>query len=196
MERGPEIPEPLLTDDGWSLVEERTETLFRLPTARVTGHTVLYEDPAVRERVAAATGTDQVWRFVFATRVTFEPPLASGVGPAMLLPTVTTEARQAFEDDLRGRGFEDVRRGRRERTRTRSGDRLRLQEFTAALPVADTTVGVTGWLGVWTTDREFRVGGGAYPDLPALADALGVADLGPGPAACRTALFDLLRAVE
>ena len=49
------MPESLLAEGRWSLAEERTETLFRLPTVRVQGHTVLYEDTDVRERVAAAT---------------------------------------------------------------------------------------------------------------------------------------------
>ena len=184
----PALPEARL--DGWTLLEERRETLFSLPAATVEGHTLLYEDAQLRERLAAATGRDQVWRFFFATGVEFDPPLPPGVGTAMVYPSVAGEAKRAFADDLRERGFRSVSRGRRERARSADGDRIRLQEYAAVLPVDGVEVDTTGWLGVWTTGREFRIAGGAYPDLRELG-----AD-GPPPADCRRDLFDLLRAVS
>jgi hypothetical protein len=188
----PSLPEDRLEASGWRLVEEREETLFSLPAATVEGHTVLYEDGGLRERLAAATGRDQVWRFFFATGVQFRPPLPPGVGPAMVYPSVASEAKRAFADDLRERGFRSVERGRRERARSAGGNRIRLQEYTAVLRLEAPaiTVDTTGWLGVWTTGGEFRIAGGAYPDLQALDVE------GPSPGDCRRELFELLRAVS
>ncbi len=183
------LPEDRLAE-GWTLLEERTETLFSLPTATVEGHTLLYEDAALRERLAAATGRDQVWRFFFASSVEFTPPLPPGVGTAMVYPTVASEAKRTFADDLRERGFRSVSRGRRERAHSADGNRIRLQEYTAVLQLDGTEVGTTGWLGVWTTGGEFRIAGGAYPDLRDLDVK------GPPPTECRQELFDLLRSVS
>lgn len=195
----PTVSDDLLDDGGWSLVEEREETLFRLPTAQVRGYTALYEDGDLRERVRAAADIDRQWRFFFATRLSFVPPLAPGVGPAMLMPTVRSEANRQFAGDLRERGFEAVSRGRTERIRVRSGERAQLQSFEARLPVdaaGVTPLDVEGWLGVWTTSGEFRLAGGAYPtDLPGLGEALDVPGL-PDAGDCREELWRLVRAVE
>lgn len=195
----PAVPEDQLDAGGWTLVEEREETLFRLPTAQVRGYTSLYEDGDLREAVERAADVDRQWRFFFATRLSFVPPLAPGVGPAMLTPTVQSEARRQFASDLRERGFEDVSRGRTERIRVRSGGRAHLQSFEARLPVGVggiATLDVEGWLGVWTTAGEFRLAGGAYPTgLPELGDALGVPDL-PDAGDCREELWRLIRDVE
>jgi hypothetical protein len=110
----------------------------------------------------------------------------------MVYPSVASEAKRAFADDLRERGFRSVERGRRERARSADGGRIRLQEYSAELPLEGVAVAVdtTGWLGVWTTGGEFRISGGAYPDLREL-------DVdGPAPADCRRELFELLRSVS
>jgi len=198
----PDLPERRLRADGWELLEEREEIPFELSTVRVRGFTRIYEDGALRERIARATGIDHLWRFFFATRLAFSPPLPPVVGPATVFPTVRTEARRAFVGILRDRGFETVEPGRTERVRVRSGDRARLQSFDARLPLGVDgvdAIDVEGWLGAWITGGEFRLAGGAYPtDLPGLGAALGVEgdDLGPGADACRTELLGLLRAVE
>jgi len=155
--------EPLdrLERGGWDLSEDTTETLFSLPTARVEGRTRLYEDPELRAAVAEADGPDHVWRFFFATDVTFVPPLAPGFG-AVIKPTVVSEARRRFADDLRDRGFEDVRKGSTQSYRV-GGGRARLTPFGATYSVKGGGVGVRGCLAVWR-DRGFRLAGGAYPE--------------------------------
>jgi hypothetical protein len=202
----PTVPEAEAT--GWTVVERTAETLFQLPTASVEGHTVLYEDPALRERVRAATGVDHPWRFVFATRLEFRPPLAPMVGTASVYPTVVTEAGNAFADRLRERGFTDVEAGRRERVRTDGGDRARLRQYTAvyelpsgtagdptaeAAPDRPATVDVEGWTAVWTSGGDFFVAGGAYPTygLSALLDGDA-----PDPGTFREELLDLVRGVR
>ena len=162
----PDLPERRLRADGWELLKEREEIPFELSTVRVRGFTRIYEDGALRERIARATGIDHLWRFFFATRLAFSPPLPPVVGPATVFPTVRTEARRAFVGILRDRGFETVEPGRTERVRVRSGDRARLQSFDARLPLGVDgvdAIDVEGWLGAWITGGEFRLAGGAYP---------------------------------
>ena len=190
--RPPEVPERLLSEGGWELLEEREETLATLPAARVEGVTHVYEDEALRERVAGATGVDQAWRFLFASRVAFRPPLAPGLGTAMVRPMVASEARRAFVEDLEDLAVVDVDRARSERVRTRDGERVRLRSYRGRLPVGDAALSVEGWLGVWSVDREFRVAGGAYPtDLESFAEAVAV----PDARTAREAVVTFVRAI-
>jgi len=196
----PAVPETRLARGGWELTDERVETVFRLSGATVVGATCLYDDVRTREAAESAAGLDRQWRFFFATALTFRPPLAPGIGPMMILPTVRSEAQSAFADELRERGFEDVSRGRKERIRTDGGDKLHLRSYTADLPLASlaTTLSVTGWVGVWHADG-FRIAAGAYPDQPVGA-VLGLDDpdgpLTRTPGAYRAELLELIRAVE
>lgn len=189
--------------ESWTVAERTEETVFSLSAASIVGHTVIYEDDALRERVAAAGGDtlDRTWRFFFATRLTFSPPLPPMVGPAAVASTVRSEARAEFADTLSERGFRDVSSasGTSQRVRVDTGDRARLYGYTATLdaPTAEggtATLPIEGWLAVWTTDGEFRLGGGAYP-ARSLADVLGTTvetDAG----AFRDELLGLIRAVR
>ncbi|WP_135302246.1 hypothetical protein [Haloarcula amylovorans] len=196
----PAVPETRLRDGGWEVTDENVETVFELPTAKVVGATRLYGDSRTREAARESAGVDQQWRFFFATALTFRPPLAPGIGPAMILPTVRSEANSSFADQLRNRGFVDVERGRRERVRTDSGDRVRLRTYTASLSLDEisATLSITGWVGVWHGDG-FRIAAGAYPDRP-VAEILGLADapteLERTPQDYQDELLDLIRAVE
>jgi hypothetical protein len=220
----PTVPEARLDAGDWTLRARSEETLFRTPAARVVGRTLVYDDAALRTALDAAdasrfltaaaesddgdrlvdTGEDgDYWRFFFATALSFRPPLAPGIGPASMLPTVRSEARSAFTDDLQARGFVDVETGRGQRVRTDAGDRARLRKVTARLPLAADapadTLGVEGWLAVWTTGRQFRIAGGASPvsGLDALLDPLS-ADERPAtdPTTYRDDLLALVRAVR
>ncbi|RJT06130.1 hypothetical protein [Halococcus sp. IIIV-5B] len=198
----PDLPSERLDAGGWAHAETTTETLFRLPTIQVVGTTVLYEDAELRARLRGATDgdLDAPWRFFFTTRLDFRPPLAPGIGPAALLPTVATEARRTFADDLRERGFRDVDRGRTQRARTRSGERLRLTKYTARYAVAwgdGFDVDIEGWLGVWVRKGSFRLAGGAYPTRGFTELLTAVGEEAPNdPREYRGDLLDLIRAVE
>ena len=220
----PTVPADRLDADGWTRRSRTEETLFRTPTAEVVGRTVVYDDAALRDALDAAgatafltdagegrggdrlvdTGDDGgYWRFFFATALSFRPPLAPGFGPASMLPTIRSEARSAFTDDLRARGFGDVDTGRSQRFRTDAGDRARLRKVTARLPLgADApadSLDVEGWLAVWTTGGQFRIAGGAYPvrGLDALLAALHADERPPtDPATYRNDLLGYLKAVE
>ncbi|PSP83669.1 hypothetical protein BRC96_07570 [Halobacteriales archaeon QS_6_64_34] len=196
----PVVPETRLADGGWELTDEQVETVFELPTASVAGATSVYDDVRTREAAESAAGLDRQWRFFFATALTFRPPLAPGIGPAMILPTVRSEAGSTFASELRDRGFENVSRGRRERARTRDGDRLHLRSYMADLPLdaVETTLSVVGWVGVWHADG-FRIAAGAYPDRP-VGEILGLEDpdepLDRSPQNYQDELLGLIRAVE
>lgn len=196
----PTVPDDDLADGGWELIDESVETVFKLPTAKVDGATELYDDVRTRDAAEAATGVDQQWRFFFATRLTFKPPLSPGIGPAMILPTVRSEAQSAFADELRDRGFTAVDRDRTERIRVGTGDRARIRRYTAslALDAVDATLSIEGWVAVWNGDG-FRIVAGAYPDRP-VADVLGIdspADVLTRPSRdYRDELLGLIRAVE
>jgi hypothetical protein len=196
----PDLPDDRHAEGGWTETERSVETVFRLPTARVRGATVVFDDERTRRALREATGADQRLRFFFATGLSFEPPLPPGTGPAMALPSIRTEAKSNFADQLRERGLTDVSRGRSERVRVDSGDRAQLTGYEARLPVdgLDAAVDVAGWLGVWHGDG-FRIAGGAYPDRP-LATTLDVEE--PSEALTRERtdyrdeLLDLIRSVR
>ncbi|MEM4782590.1 MAG: hypothetical protein QXG03_13650 [Halalkalicoccus sp.] len=186
----PRVASPRLDDGGWILEERTSERVFSLPTVSVEGHTLLYEQPDLRERVGALVAdADLPWRFFFATRLTFSPPLAPGIGPMSVFPSVLAESRREFVADLRARGFESVERGRAQRMRTDSGDRARLTKYAARFRTDDLDAAVEAWFGVWVHDGEFRVAGGAYP-------VAGLPDTDLDPPTYREELLDLLRSVE
>ena len=140
----PAVPESAL--DGWTLTEESVETLFQLPAASVRGATRRYEDERLREEVRNGTDgeVDHELRFFAATRLGFSPGLPPGTMPAMILPTVRSEAKRAFKQRLRERGVEDVERSGRERMRVRSGARARLTRYDGVNPA----VGLADHLGI------------------------------------------------
>lgn len=163
----PALPDD--ADDAWELLETDSWTLARTPTARITAETAVYEDGPLRRAVRDATGVDEPWRFVFGTDVSFSPPLPPGAG-TFVAPTVASEARREFADDLRERGLSSVSRGETRRVRGDRG-RARLTEYRAVREVDrhDVAVRCRGVLGVAAADGS-RIAGGVWPDqsLPEL----------------------------
>jgi hypothetical protein len=168
--------------DRWTEADRRTETVFQLPTARVEGHTLLYEDENGGD-------LDGAWRFFFATRLVFSPPLAPGIGPASIYPTVASESARSFAERLEDRGFEDVDRGRSQRVRVDTGERARLRKYTARYDPEG--IDVEGWTAVWVRGGDFLFSGGAFP-----TGGVGGATGGVDPRAFRDELLDLIRSVE
>jgi hypothetical protein len=215
MTRPPAPSVPPLDERGWALVEERQEVRFELPTMRVLAHTLVYDDADLRDRVRESTGVDHHWRFFFATRLGFEPPLPPLTGTASVYGSVRSEARRAFVDDLHNRGVDDIERVRSERMRTETGDRVSVTRYRGRFRLdlddgsrdetadedesergADPgddgfSVPVAGLLGVWTHDGTFRLAGGWYPDqsLASVLDGAPTTD----PNRFRNDLVDLVR---
>ena len=73
-DRWPRVPETRLDAGAWQLADRTRERLFELPRVTVEGHTLMYEEPSVGERL----DTDEPLCFFFATRLGFEPNLSSG----------------------------------------------------------------------------------------------------------------------
>jgi len=201
----PDVPPPNVPADrlaDWTRTEATVERLYGVEGADVRGHTLLYEDRRLREGVRDATdgALDQSWRFFFATRLRFRPPLSPGAHVAVL-PMVRSEAVRRFLGDLEDRGVEAVERGRRERVRTDSSKRVRLRQVTGEVPRPDRAgepgdpVPVEGWVGVWY-DGDLFVAGGAYPRT-SLARTFGVDDerLALSLSAARDELLELVRTV-
>lgn len=186
----PDVPVDRLSNDGWTRVERTVEALFSLPTLRVEGYTLLYERSDLREAVRAAFGeVDLPWRFFFATRLSFSPPLPPAVGAFSLFPTVLTAARREFAADLRERGFEAVTRERSQRIHVETGDRARLTPYEARFDAGEVAAEIAAWLAVWVHAGEFRIAGGAYP-----TSGLGSMTLEPD--RYREELFELIRGVR
>ncbi|MFC7177105.1 hypothetical protein [Halosegnis marinus] len=176
MERWPTVPERALDDGGWERADRSTETVFDLGVASVVGRTLLYEDPALRERL----GTGETTRFFFATALDFRPTLPPGA-EGVIESTVANEAADSFAADLRDRGFAGLRRRRQGTLRVDSGARARLSNVRATCEVGGEQLDVTGWLAVWRDDG-FLLAGGAYPEV--------------GEEEYREELLSLIRAVE
>jgi hypothetical protein len=214
----PAVPESKL--DGWDERVRQESVVFRTPAVSAVGHTVLYDDRQLRnglERAGYAAllgredgGDDTVvddegqgfWRFLFATGLSFRPPLTAGISLVSVRPLVVAEARRSFEHDLQSRGFEAVDRGHSQRFRTDSGERARLVKYTARYPFDDAPTDelrIEGWLAVWATGSEFRIAGGAYP-IHGLEELVAGLDSGERPdidrGAYRDELLDLIRAIE
>lgn len=185
-----DVPAERLSAGGWSPIERTRETFLSLPAIRVEGYTLVYERPDLREAVRAEfEGVDLPWRFFFATRVSFSPPLPAGVGALSLFPTVLAAARREFAADLRERGFEAVERGRARRIHTDAGDRARLTPYDARFNAGAMGADVAAWLAVWVPKGEFRIAGGAYP-----TNGLGSVSLDPD--RYREELLALIREVR
>jgi hypothetical protein len=202
----PDVPPPGVPTDrlaDWTRTEATVERLYGVEGADVRGHTLVYEDRRLREGVRDATdgSLDQSWRFFFATRLRFRPPLAPGAHVA-ILPTVRSEATRSLLRALEDRGVDTVERGRRERVRTDSGKRVRLRQVTGEIPRPDASAGsdepvpIEGWVGVWY-DGDLLVAGGAYPRT-SLARAFDVDDerLSLSSSTARDDLLELLQSVS
>ncbi|PSP67678.1 hypothetical protein BRC85_06115 [Halobacteriales archaeon QS_1_69_70] len=156
----PTLPDGRLAGNGWTLVETEAETVFRGLGVSVTGHTAVYEDAGLRDRIVATGGRDRIWRFFFATQLDIRPSPAAGLASAAR-PYVVRESKSVFAGELADRGFRHVEYGDTETVRL-DDHRARRSALRARLPVAGGAVDVSGALVVWH-DGGFRVAGGAYP---------------------------------
>jgi len=195
------VPEPTLSVDrlheqGWVRIESEQQVLARLPVVTVHGHTVVYGDERLRERVADLAGCDRPWRFFFATRLGLSPSPPGSI-PSMVARIVRSRVRDGFADRLRDRGFTDLEQTRRTELRVRTGERAHLTGYRGRDPLSCRDSGealpIEGWVGVWSNEGTFYVAGGAYPatDLGALL----AIDLETDPDSFRSELFELLRTV-
>ncbi|QCC47987.1 hypothetical protein [Halobellus limi] len=194
-----DIPPPALDPPaGWRLVSEEVTTPFDVRVVTVTAHTRIYEDSDLRERLAAATGAETTWRFVFASRLRISPA-KSPSGPLTRL--VTDRATARFVEVLGDRGFESVERADTHRFDLSDGDAgsdgeegdrptVEAVRFRAAVRLEDRSVPVEAYFAAWPAgDGEFLLGGGAYPLSVPDPESL-------DPERARDELFSMLRSIR
>ncbi|MBB6645971.1 hypothetical protein [Halobellus ruber] len=177
----PEVDVP----ESWRLVSEETATPFDVRVVTIKAATRIYEDADLRERLAAATGTETTWRFVFASRVRIRPAQPAS---RALTELVSDRASSAFVDVLEARGFSAVDRADTHRFAV-GGDDVEATRYRARVSLDDRDLPVEAYFAAWPADEEYLLGGGAYPlSLPAGEPF----DRG----AAREELFGMLRSIR
>ena len=157
-------PPELDVPESWRLVSEETVTPFDIRAVTISATTRIYEDTDLRERLAAATGTQTTWRFVFASRLRIRPTRSSS---AALTRLVADRASSAFVDVLEDRGFSSIDRADTHRFAV-GGDDVDATRYRARVRLDDRDLPVEAYFAAWPGDGAYLLGGGAYPlSLPA-----------------------------
>ncbi|WP_435182642.1 hypothetical protein [Halobellus sp. EA9] len=156
----PDVPPPELSvPEGWRLVAEDFRTPLEVSVASIETSTRIYEDVDLRERLADVTGVETTWRFAFASRLRIRPRAPPS---RALTRLVTDRAESKFEDVLRNRGFDGIARADSHRIdvgdATTSATRYR-----ARVGVGGLDLPVEAFFAVWPAERDYLLGGGAYP---------------------------------
>ncbi len=161
------VPPPELdVPESWRLVSEETTTPFDVRVATVTATTRIYEDTALRDRLAGVTGTETTWRFVFASRLRIRPTQPPSQALTRL---VSARASSAFVDVLEERGFSDIDRADTHRFGV-DGDEVDATRYRARARFDDRSIPVEAYFAAWPATDEYLLGGGAYPlSLPGSA---------------------------
>jgi hypothetical protein len=154
------VPPPELdVPESWRLVSEESSTPFDIRVVTVTATTRIYEDTELRERLAAATGTETTWRFVFASRLRIRPAQPPS---RALTRLVSDRASAAFVDVLEERGFSAVERADTHRFAV-GGDDVEATRYRARVRLDERDLPVEAYFAAWPSGEEFLLGGGAYP---------------------------------
>lgn len=182
----PAVPADLLEAGGWREDETESGEVFTQEYAAGTvtarGHTIRYQDEALRREIAEKTlgaVTDQLSVF-FATRIEFDPDLDDlplGIGRDEVLARTKRSAKQDFETEMEADGLTEIEVLGESTLAVDSGQEADLVRYGAIYPVDDfgfTVTGgetislegepvpVRGWLAVWyDEDAESTLVSGA-----------------------------------
>ena len=157
-------PPELDVPESWRLVSEETATPFDVRVVTISATTRIYEDTALRERLAATNGTETTWRFVFASRLRIRPARSPS---AALTRLVADRASTAFVDVLEDRGFSSIDPADTHRFAV-GGDDVDATRYRARVRLDDRDLPVEAYFAAWPSDGAYLLGGGAYPlSLPA-----------------------------
>ncbi|MFB6089990.1 MAG: hypothetical protein ABEJ97_02935 [Halobellus sp.] len=155
-----DVPPPEFdVPDGWRLVAEDFQTPFDVRVASVETATRIYEDVDLRDRLADATGVETTWRFAFASRLRIRPRTPPS---RALTRLVTDRAERKFEDVLRERGFSAIERADDHRLDV-GDEQIKATRYRARVGVGGLDLPVEAFFAVWPADRDYLLGGGAYP---------------------------------
>lgn len=184
----PQVDETRLKDDGWELTEDETERVFErefggVVTVTADAYTVTYEHRALQDDLAEKTlgNVDFAPASFFASRVQFDPNIAdlpAGVGLKELMEETTENAKESFEQQLRGMGLSDVEEREETSLEIDAGETADAYRYTATYPFDAMSLQLTddshieieggelpidGWLAVWHHDGSVLISGGGYP---------------------------------
>jgi hypothetical protein len=135
--------------------------------------------------LAAVTGTETTWRFVFASRLRIRPAQRPS---QPLVRLVSDRASSSFLDVLEARGFSDISRADTHRFRV-GGDDIEATRYRARVSLDDRDLPVEAYFAAWPSRETFLLGGGAYPlSLPS-SEAF-------DPERGREDLFEMMRSIE
>jgi len=151
----PEVDIP----ESWRLVSEETSVPFDVRVVTIAATTRIYEDTGLRDRLAATTGTETTWRFVFASRLRIRPAQPTS---RALTRLVSDRASSAFVDVLEERGFSAVDRADTHRFAV-AGDDAEATRYRARVRLDDRNLPVEAYFAAWPAGEEYLLGGGAYP---------------------------------
>lgn len=201
----PGVPAEQLEADGWVKLGETQEVVLDDSAGPINVEakavTVRYEDRALVERILDTDVTieyqgltatrrlgdyvgsqfDQSMGVFAATKIDVTPhidELPAGLGQAEVMGPVRSQAQQAFEDQLREAGLENVRQTGTSTLDIDTGgtaDRFeyaatfRFEETTidvqgATIDVPGTDLEVAGYLALWHTGSNVLVAAGAHPN--------------------------------
>lgn len=144
----PEVSDELLASGGWERLDAETFTESFVGTT-ATGHTLKYEDRALREAIAEQTlgAVGRELSVFFATRIEFSPPLDNlplGVGRSEVLAETEDYARQDFRARLEDREMTDIEVVEETTTTVDSGAEADLVEYRATLALDQFSIDVSG----------------------------------------------------
>ncbi|WP_277555635.1 hypothetical protein [Halobaculum limi] len=196
-DRFPSPPPDAIAAGRWRERSREETTAFDAKVVTVEAATLVFEDVALRERLANAIGLERVWRFFVASRLTLSPATKPSVA---LTGLVANRAFTGFADTLGERGFEGVRR-----TRDADGDGpavdddARTAGYDALCRLDGVSVRAKGWAALRPVGGSYLLVGGAYPTAVREAPDDGATDAieaAIDPDRFREELFALMRATK
>lgn len=149
-------------DDDWTRIEQTDERLAEGLGVTVRTRRELFENVALRERIASETGVDTLWWAVFSNALAIDPtPPSRLLGPIRSRIAVP-EARRRLVATLEDRGFEDVSYDGERDVPLGPDRRGTMLTFSAAVVLDSTRVPIDALLVAWTDDG-INLAGGIYP---------------------------------
>jgi hypothetical protein len=183
----PEVPDPVLKENGWVSMKEQKETVSVGPMdpleVEAYLYTKMYRDAELQREISEGTvgRIDRCFNVFFATRTHIEPEvdnLPLGVGRKQVTELAKILGRSEFEDRLDRRGVKDLRKVGSDSVLTETNKKVEMEEVRGKYDFSGTEVeiasdegffiqggeiGLAGWIGAWHHDGDVFVAGGVYP---------------------------------
>jgi len=183
----PEVPDPILEENGWVRMNENRESISIGPLEPLELEAYLrtrvYRDAELQKEIRENTvgRLDRCLNVFFATRTHIEPEIDNlpfGVGRRQVLELARTVGSSEFEKRLRERGGKNVGVVGEDELVTETGKKAELDRIRATydydcvdVEIAEDIgfvidggdIDLTGWIGFWHHDGDLFIAGGVYP---------------------------------